>query len=402
MTTKNKQDVLLQAHAGFSVEKIETTASAEKLHSIWNSLLSLSQTKTIELTYEWQMTYWSHFNRKSKLFILVVKEFDEIIGIAPLKITSLRKYGIKIRKIEFIAAKESNYQDLIIGRSCENVIRSILDYLLIHKGKWDVLTLSHMPQDSKVCQFLLNNLSPSLFPRVSHVDKCISLNIEKSWSEYENSLSSKAMANLRNRTKRLEKLGKLESFRCVDEKDFKIYMNKFFELHRKRWRGTETPSQFKDERSCAFYLDIIPKLLPKDQIEFYVLEMAKKPLAFLIASVYNNNYLIQLIAYDIDYSKYAPSAILHHNFVKDIFIREGNVLDFGYYYPYKAVWANHIKEKLHIEIYKKGTTVSNLIYILSNIDSYIRSKLRNITPLRRLVVFINKKIGELKSNAINF
>jgi hypothetical protein len=76
------------------IERIAEAADLEKLKEIWNALLERNATRTVELTYEWQMTYWKHFNQNAELFVLVVKADETVIALAPLKLTQKGLPGI--------------------------------------------------------------------------------------------------------------------------------------------------------------------------------------------------------------------------------------------------------------------------------------------------------------------
>src|SRR5512133_940724 len=113
-----------------TIEKINNPDTLESIKNVWNALLENNDTKTIELSYEWQISYWKHFNQGSELFVLVIHKAGSIIAISPLKLTVRRVFGIRIRSLEIIGARTSNYQDLVIGENSEDVLVCILDYLI--------------------------------------------------------------------------------------------------------------------------------------------------------------------------------------------------------------------------------------------------------------------------------
>jgi CelD/BcsL family acetyltransferase involved in cellulose biosynthesis len=334
------------------IKKIEETAALESLREDWNALLEQNETRTVELTYEWQTTYWEHFRENSEMFILVVRKAGSVVAIAPLRLTHARKFGITIRRLEFIAARESNYQDFIIGNGSEAIIQCILAYLADHAESWDVLRLTHVPESSATVHFLLNGLDGSLLCRVAGTERCTFLEVHETWDEYATN-SKKSRAKIAYRMRRLRRLGEISHFHCSSEEQFKADLLQLFALHRKRWNPTDTPSQFNDDRHCRFYLDIIPKLFPKGQIDLFVLEVNESPVALLYSFLFDHTCLIQLVAYDVEHSVAAPSLVMHELFVKQAFATGIQVIDFGHYYPYKEYWADRFKNRLNIEIYPR-------------------------------------------------
>jgi CelD/BcsL family acetyltransferase involved in cellulose biosynthesis len=372
------------------IEKIEDLAALERIKSDWNALVEESQTKTVELSYEWQITYWKHLKKGSRLSVLIVKEADSIVAIAPLKLSYTKKYGIPVRRLEFIAAEESNYQDFIIRNNNGKVLECILSYLKSNRKSWDVLSLRHIPETSITAHFLLNNLDRSLLRRTADSAECIFLKINKNWEEYAKG-STKARKKIEYRIRRLRRYGEFDCFHCSTEEQIRSNLLRFFELHRKRWDTTETPSQFNDDRQREFYLEVTPKLLAKGLVDLFVLRLRETPVALIYSFLFGRNRLIQLIAYDTDYSKGAPLQVAHELLVEQAFADGVEVIDFGHYYPYKELWADCFKNKVSIEIYPKRL-FPWCIYALAEITNSLRVNLKRISLLRRFVRYIRRRV----------
>jgi CelD/BcsL family acetyltransferase involved in cellulose biosynthesis len=368
------------------IEKIEEVAALERLKGVWNALLEHNETKTTELTYEWQLTYWKYFAKNSKLFVLVVQQAGSVVAIAPLKLTESRKFGVKTRYLEFMAGMESNYQDFLIGNNNDEVLECILNYFITHKNMWDVLRLRHIPESSTTAHFFLNKPDDSLMSRIVGVEKCIFLKLDKTWEAYT-AASKKARNKIAYKTRKLQKLGEINCFHCLQEEQLRANLLKFFELHRKQWNITDTPSQFNDDRYCQFYLDVSLQLLPKRQIDLFVLEVEETPVALLYAFLFAGSCTQQLTAYDIEYAKMSPSLIMHEKFMKEIFADSVEIFDFGHYYPYKELWADCFKDRLNIEVYPRRI-LSYYVNILTKIDDSLRAKLRQNARLMKFAKYV--------------
>jgi CelD/BcsL family acetyltransferase involved in cellulose biosynthesis len=373
------------------IERIAEINALGRVKEDWNALLENNETRTVELTYEWQVTYWKHFHEDSELFVLVVREAGSVIAIAPLRLTRIRRFGLRARTLEFIAARESNYQDFVIGDNKGEVLECIADYLMDNVKSWDILNLTHVPETSTTAHFFLNRLGRSLPCRV-HVERCTSLKIDKTWEEYAAS-SRKTRGKIAYRLRRLRELGggEIACFHCSDEEQFRSHLLKFFELHRKRWNQTETPSQFNDDRCCKFYLEIVPQLLPRRQVDLFVLKAGDTLVALLYSFLFDRDCLVQLIAYDTEYSKGAPSLVMHELFVRQAFADGVKVVDFGSYFPYKEYWADRFRSRLDIEIYPKRLLPCSIYVLARSIDA-LRVNLKRITPLRQSVRYVQQKV----------
>ena len=162
------------------IERVRDINCLESIRQEWNMLLESSETRTVELSYEWQMTYWKYFNDHAELFILIVKKANEIVAIAPLKLTYIKSLGLQIRRLELIAAEETNYQDFIIGQNGNDVLECVLEYLLKFQKEWDILSLKHLPETSTSAQFFLHQLGNYPVRKTVQVEKCMFLAINES------------------------------------------------------------------------------------------------------------------------------------------------------------------------------------------------------------------------------
>jgi len=374
------------------VARIEDLTILEELKETWDTLLEHNRTKTVELTYEWEITYWKHFHQNAELFVLVIRDAGTVVAIAPLKLTHTTQFGVKARVLEFIAADESNYQDFIIGQDTEAALTSLLNYLTENSELWDLLKLSHIPEASPTAQFLLKTQRNKLPHRIAEITPCTYLKVKGNWEEHAKSLKKKRRRKKMNeRMRALRKYGEISVCHCEDITKLDANLQKFFELHRKRWNPTSTPSQFSDSRCCEFYLDITPQLFSKGQVELFILKTGAVPVAILYYFMLDQDCLLQLIAYDPDYSQGSPAIVLLELFTKEAFTREIKTIDQGYYYHYKELWADRIKNRLDIEVYPRKP-ISRYIHILKSTFSFLKETLKKIKPLRESVRYTRRKV----------
>lgn len=376
---------------------IETLADWDKLAQIehdWNNLLKVNQTKTVELSYGWQVTHWKHFHDQASLYILVAREGDSIVGIAPLKCTCLRKYGTTLRSLEIIAAIESNYQDFVYPSGRPDVAKALLDYIVDHRHDWDIFTLRNLPDSATTVNILTRNPPRPFALRVPNVEKCLYAAVDKPWSDHVSNLPQKSRQEIAYRARRLEKQGQIRYLRCADEAQLTTYFGQLIEIHRKRWNPTSTPSMFNDERYRQFYLESARALFVQKQAELYVLELNDKPIAFLYILVFDLDYLIQLIAYDPDYAKSAPSIVLHEYVVQQLFENQtARLIDFGYFYDYKELWADSTKQRLTIKVYSP-TPKGQYYFLRDRWHRFAHDYGRRLTPAR-LASYARKKLARV-------
>lgn len=345
------------------IKRIQDADILPSIKSKWNALLAESDTKTVELTYEWQISYWESFHQNSELFILLVVEGTEIIALAPLKRTFYGIPGARIRCLEIISASESNYQDLVIGRNTNEVLHCILNYLIRNKEDWDLLCLKHIPETSNSANFFLKVLDSYPLRELAATDKCAYLQIDTTWEEHKKGLGKDRKHRMKNRVTRIEReMGPLHFEICECASQFDHTLSEFFALHRKRWDATETPSQFLDSRFCDFYTSAGTQLFSKNQLNIAQLSAGGKIVAQLLYFHIAYTSLIQLIAYDPVYYSYSPMLLLQEYFVEKSLSDRVKIIDWGTYYPWKELWANKTKQRMNLTLFPKKIR-SNIIFL---------------------------------------
>ena len=370
------------------IEKIQDKNALLPFKSKWNALLAESETKTVELTYEWQLSYWETFHQNSELFILFVLDADEIVAIAPLKRT-LR--GMPIRYLEIIAAAESNYQDLIIGRNTNEVLECIANYLIEHKKDWDFLNLRHIPETSKSISFFVTNPDTHPLRKIVETEKCAYLQINTSWEEHKKGLGKDRKHRMKNRVNKMEReVGPPQTMICESAPQFNDAMQEFFALHRKRWGQTETPSQFLDSRYCEFYSYAGSQLFSKGQLNIANLSAGGKTLAQLLYFNFASTSLIQLIAYDPAYHPYSPLLLLQEFFVEKSLISGVEMVDWGTYYPWKELWTNKTKNRVNLILFPEKIW-SGILYALIKGYGFLRVGMRRSPFVVKWAKFLRSK-----------
>jgi len=103
-----------------TVEKVVTREEFKGLAAAWSSLLQESASDTLFLTHEWLNAWWEVFGSERELYILLVRDSEELIGIAPLIRREVRHYGLlPFRRLEFLASGEDEADEICseIGRA---------------------------------------------------------------------------------------------------------------------------------------------------------------------------------------------------------------------------------------------------------------------------------------------
>ena len=343
-----------------TVERVIDPAALEALRDTWNALLATNLTRTAELTYEWQMTYWKYFSKDSTLYVLVVKDGPEVIGIASMRVIRRRVLGVPVRELRFIADKELNYQDFIIGRDRPAVMQAIMDYLKAHHDQWDILYLARMSSEVDTAAWFEQAFKGWGQSRVADVEKVVSIRVDDGWAAYEKA-THKQRKHATRCKKRLGRFGTVGHFRCATQAELAANLEVFFALHRARWNGTHTPSQFNRECVCDFYREVSPALFANDQLDLFVITVDDQPAAMAYCFRFDDMACGQLETYDLAFQRGAPGIVCIEAYIHSLFEDGVKTIEMGSYFPYKEIWFNRSAFRKNVECYAAGSWAARYI-----------------------------------------
>ena len=125
----------------------------------WDQLLSHSLDNNPFLTYEWLTSWWKHYGKERILKLFTANSPDGTTSlIAPIMYSPYRRYGLKLRKAEFVATPDSDYQTFLItnyqeaSKATKSLIQSIMEDL----ADTDSFILGEVPEDSYTAKLLQN------------------------------------------------------------------------------------------------------------------------------------------------------------------------------------------------------------------------------------------------------
>ena len=115
------------------------------------------------MTWEWLFTWWKHFGRGRELFVLVVEDKGEVLGILPLMLfIDYRGAYERVRSLHFIGHRTSDW----MGYYCYSQARSdpvALEYLKGCQHLWDYIDLRDIPEDSATIAATWRSLTKQVF-----------------------------------------------------------------------------------------------------------------------------------------------------------------------------------------------------------------------------------------------
>ena len=358
------------------LKKVSNYEEFKTYKHAWQKLLSGSNVSNIFLTYDWIDSCIKNFCKFEDLLILNIFEDENLTGIAPLMIKKYKYFGLPVRSIRFIGTSISDRMDFIICGDKEECLSVILDYLVSVKEKWDFIdlqeiagytgTMDAMDRCVKKTS-LLNITGPS--------KKSFFIEFNKNKEEIYNKFSKKYCAKLKKIDARKPGLNfEMERHMgsCADKEKIVTVIS---EIEKNSWKGNRAGSLFSEQNHINFHKDIFEKFSNSNWLDISILNLNKKPVAYIYNYFYESRSYNYSIAYDERFADISPGTVLMFWVLKDSVSRDIMEFDFARGEGlWKSRFTEMFREHNRVRIFKPGA-YSGFLYILqSKVMPYMKNQ----------------------------
>lgn len=335
------------------IEEINSYNDFEKLNKQWDALLHESNIDSFFLTHEWILSWWKNLGIDKKLFILVVRENEKILAIAPFMFSKGTLTKMPVRKIEFIGAGWG-YGGFILLDKHEQCLNLIWNYLKEKSKSWDVAVLSNISINNDISS-IEKTIADSNLLYIYEKNFIPYIPLRDNWNNYISQRSYSFRRNLKNRERRINKIGKVKFERFNSNlKDINSLMNVLFDISKRSWKAKERTAIASDEKVKNFYLDLAKKLYEKNWLDISILKVNEKPISYKFGAIFKRKYIDIDIAFDDDYSSFSPGNLHRCYLLKQLFEEDLDEVDSVMAFDYKKELTNFKREFARILIFKKS------------------------------------------------
>jgi CelD/BcsL family acetyltransferase involved in cellulose biosynthesis len=310
------------------------------LEPVWTRVVEEAAVGNPFLEFAWARTWWECFGKNGTLHVLVLWEGNEPIAIAPLMQSSIRIWGLNVRRLGFLYNSHVPRADFIIARRFQDAYHAIWKYVT-QCTRWDLLELFQLPESSLTLETIRNlaqqdGHSTGTWP--SGASPYVSLHT--SWAEYCESLATKHRSNLRNRFKRLNQMGPVEIETISRSADLPDALEEVLQLEAAAWKGDEGTAIASTPDVRAFYSEFAKRAAARGWLRLNFVRVGGKRVACDYSISYRNQIFLLKVGYDPAFSAFAPSTLLLSKALEHAFADGLNRYDFlGEFAEWKRSWA---------------------------------------------------------------
>jgi CelD/BcsL family acetyltransferase involved in cellulose biosynthesis len=369
------------------IRLIENLDALWPRRSEWNALVERSATNTVFQTLEWHCSWWKAFGSGAQSMVLLAEAGGRMVGIAPLMLSVQRILGRKRRVVEFIGTHAADYCDFIVEPAQRPVASLMLEWLIDHAGRWDLLHLINIAETSPLLEVL-----PQVFRERGYATDLQRL-YECPTRIFGDQASDRRLVkkkHMREHYNQLRKQGQLEFKLYVNAAEIERFLDPFFQQHIERWKETGTPSFFRDERQRRFYRELSRLLAPQRWVLFSVVSFNQTPISFNFGYEYGNRIYLIKSTFHPDYRKYSPG-LLQLKYLLEYGMERGvKELDFTTgQEKYKYRFANRTRLNYAARAYRHS-----MFYGIDRLLPYAKAVAGRSPALRRLGRRLKPWLGE--------
>jgi CelD/BcsL family acetyltransferase involved in cellulose biosynthesis len=324
------------------------------LRGEWNELLRASAADCPFLTWEWMHTWWKHLGGGSSLQIAVVRDGQELIGLAPLRDTAPRLKPLST--LEFLGTGEagSDYLDIIVrpGREAEAI--AALARFATSRGT--ALRFNHVRPASMAAR-LADTLSDAGWIASDTADgTCPYISLAgHTWDSYLATIGSAHRANVRRRLRQLEQRFRVRFELVTDEPDRRDALDALARFHDRRYGSRGGSTAFSTPALRAFHDEVTRRAIDRGWMRLYVLRLDDDIAAVMYGFAHKGQFLFYQHGFDAQYQQHSVGLAVMALTIKAA-IDEG-LQDFDFLWgveSYKALWSHDARVLRRIELYPAG------------------------------------------------
>ncbi|MEI6352088.1 MAG: GNAT family N-acetyltransferase [Verrucomicrobiota bacterium] len=294
---------MLETVPALELEELTSGGALRALVPEWERLWENTPAATPFQMPGWLLSWWKHFGAGKKLWVLILREAGELVGVAPLCI----HVENGVRKVLLIGVAVSDYLDALFAPEvAETGATLVFEHLARHAARWDVCDLQPLLEESAL---LSAELPAGLRSSLGKTDTCTRLELSGDPARFRTRFSAHFRKRLSAARRNAEALGAVR-FELASAQTFPMQFDILLRLHRSRWKTRNEPGLITNASAEGFHRDAAHSLLKRGALRLWTLQIGARPAAALHAFVHRRRLYAYLSGLEPEFEKASPGVLL--------------------------------------------------------------------------------------------
>jgi CelD/BcsL family acetyltransferase involved in cellulose biosynthesis len=336
----------------YRVEVVEGARGFAALAAEWDALLAAGPVDQPYHRHGYLRAWLDAFAPRGTLRVLVARDpSGKPAGMAPL--LEERRRGRVL--LAAPANDHSSRVEWVLGVDPAGAVAALWSHLR-DRLRWDVLLLRDVPSDGPTSRLLEEHARRDRHP-VGRWRSLESPFLTLGRQPREPALSSKFVANLRRRMRRLQEQGAVSYRRVEGGEAASCFLEQFFALEAAGWKGRGGTAIAADAPTHAFYRSLAEVAERERWLALRAIDLDGRPVAMHLGLLYRGVYSLPKPAYDERLSSCSPGQLLLREVLAECEAGHLRELDFlGPDMPWKRDWEPSLRSHDWLYVYRPGLT----------------------------------------------
>ena len=347
---------------GLRTEVVRDFEGLTWLKQAWDEMAKRAEARHPYISHAWISTWLECFGKGLSPYILVVKDKDRLKGIAPLALSRERLQGIPFRRLGTLYNPNTGRCDFIAQPGDNGFYHAVWEHFRQNRHEWDMLELSHLPLSSQALQTISRLAQGSGFRTGTWEGWNTPYVPTGNWERYYAELPRKHKSNLRNRHKRLGRLGQIEVEEISSVGEIEEGLADGFQIEAAAWKGEGGTAIKSDPAVRDFYTRLAGRAATQGWLRLYFLTLDRRRIAFAYCFRYQGGFYLHKVGYDPAFHAYSPVNQLCLYLIEASFSQGLREFDFvGEKDEWKLRWTSECRPHRWLYVFSQSWT-GRLLY----------------------------------------
>lgn len=339
---------------------VTETSDFEALGDAWQQLAAQDDQAGLFNDWQWNKLWWEHYGHLGELFLILVHEGQNLVGIGPFYRCQSRALGIAKRDtLRFIGTGGNTSPDdmniLAVLSIQAQVVDAICEQLLSTSSPSRLL-LTDVNVDTA---FYRSFTSLNGRSRGYHVKPTIQsrrwATLPSEWEGFRKQISRNTHKQMKRRQNRLNAAGEVSLQVCKTEDEIKAAFDALIALHVARWESKGESGSFGSEQYQQFHLSLIQQLHQRNQVWLVTLTLNNEIIGVEYAFMYKGTLMFFQTGFNPEHESLSPGHVLMTYAIQQAVESGATKIDLlKGEYEYKASYADQFRESASLGFYRTG------------------------------------------------
>jgi CelD/BcsL family acetyltransferase involved in cellulose biosynthesis len=346
----------------FSV--VDTQAGLAALEPEWDALCARCPDASVFQSFRWQFRWWETYGAGRRLRLVLMRDGDRLLGIAPCYVESVSKLpGLRLETLRFVGLGGDTMPDdlgFLLEPAAKPLAAALAAYVLDEVAAGvDVFEFGSIGSAAPELAALEAAARARGLRVEAEVESEISyIDLPGTVAAYLDSLSANRRWKVRRARSRLGQELAYTFGRVESTEDLPRRIDDLVALHRSRWEGRAAEYGFRTPTYLAFHRAVMHDLLARDALRLFYIEVASRPIAMNYCYRWRDGYYFFQAGLDPAFEKYRVGEVLMVHAIETAIAEGCKVFDMlRGDHAYKKSLARQQRRTMALAFFRRGPCV---------------------------------------------